>query len=81
MITGKFPTKEENPEGLHARYKVTKTNGESVDDDAEYFVLRLDWGGDDKRHIAACRNAILEYAEGIKDHIPKLAQDLIDRYS
>lgn len=37
-----IPTQEENPKGLHQRYVVSKTNGEPVDETAEYFILRLD---------------------------------------
>ena len=75
-----IPTKTENPQGLHQRYIVTKTNGEPIDKNAEYFILRLDSGGSDKKHIAACRKAILTYAEEIKEHLPELSQDLIRRY-
>jgi hypothetical protein len=77
----KFPTQEENPKGLYGRYIVQKVSGEPVGDDAEYFVLRLDKYGDDPIHIAACRKAIMTYAEEIREHLPKLANDLIERYS
>lgn len=53
----------------------------SVDENAEYFVLRLDSFGKDPVHIAACRKAVLCYAEEIKNHIPELYTDLIQRYS
>jgi hypothetical protein len=53
---------------------------EPVEKDSEYFVLRLDCNGDDKNHINACRAAILKYAEEIKDHLPELSADLIERY-
>ncbi len=53
---------------------------EDVDPNAEYFVMRLDDGGKDKKHIDACRKAVLYYAELIKDHLPELSQDLIKRY-
>ena len=76
----KIPTEDENPDGLHLRYIISKSNGEAVDDDAEYFVLRLDSGGNDSKHIAACRQAIITYAINIKDHLPKLSKELIDRY-
>lgn len=76
-----FPTQEENPDGLHGRYIVFKTNGEPVDEDAEYFILRLDKNGSDPNHISACRKAILTYAEEIKNYIPKLYDDLIERYA
>lgn len=52
-----------------------------VDPEAEYFVMRLDSGGKDRKHIAACRKAVLTYAEEIKDHLPELSKDLIERYS
>ena len=76
----KIPSKEENPNGLHKRYVIAKTNGEPVDENAEYFIMRLDLNGDDKKHIAACRDAVLVYADKIKDHLPQLSKDLINRY-
>jgi len=77
----KIPTQQENPKGLHLRYIVTKTDGEPVDENAEYFVLRLDDGGDDIKHIKACRKAIRVYAKKIKKHLPELSKDLLSRYS
>jgi hypothetical protein len=76
-----LPTQQENPDGLHGRYIVLKTNGEPVDDDAEYFILRLDKNGSDPKHISACRKAVLTYADEIKDHLPKLSEDLYKLYS
>lgn len=76
----KIPTREENPNGLHLRYYVTKTNGEPIDPRAEYFVFRLDDFGSDPKHIKACREGILKYAEKIADHLPQLSKDLIERY-
>lgn len=75
-----IPTQEKNPKGLHQRYIVSKTDGEPVDDFAEYFVLRLDEGGNDIKHIKACRKAIRTYAKKIKNHLPQLSQDLLERY-
>ena len=75
-----LPTQEENPTGLHGRYFIEKVSGESVDENAEYFILRLDKYGSDPKHIAACRKAVLTYADEIKDHLPKLSEDLIKRY-
>ena len=77
----KIPTQQENPKGLHQRYIVSKTDGEQVDDFAEYFILRLDKGGDDIKHIKACRKAVKVYAKKIKNHLPKLSKDLLERYS
>lgn len=53
---------------------------EEVDADAEYFTLRLDFGGNDQKHIDACRKAIMTYADEIKNHLPELSTDLIKRY-
>lgn len=51
-----------------------------VDENAEYFVLRLDLNGKDPNHIAACRKAIQIYANEIEATIPELAKDLRERY-
>jgi len=76
-----IPTREENPNGLHSRYYVSKVSGEPVDEDAEYFVLRLDKGGSDLLHVDACRCAIMTYASVIEKTQPELAKDLKIRYS
>ena len=74
-----IPTKLENPNGLHGRYNIIKIDGTSVDERAEYFVLRLDKGGE-PNHVEACRQAIMTYASYIAEHIPKLAQDITKRW-
>lgn len=51
-----------------------------VDENAEYFVMRLDDGGKDKKHIEACRKAVCFYANEIKNHLPGLSKDLFHRY-
>ncbi len=68
----------ENPNGLYHRYNITKASGEPCDTDAVYFVLRLDSGGDDQKHIAACRAALQTYTAVMEaaDHLPKMADDL-----
>lgn len=75
-----IPVEQENPNGLHQRYEIYKSSGEPVDPNAEYFVLRLDLGGNDPKHIQACRQAIRTYAVAIQDHLPVLANDLLARY-
>lgn len=79
-----IPTKKDNPNGLHQRYNIRKITGGGrlvpVDEDAEYFVLRLDTNGSDPIHIKACRVAIHTYANMIEDHLPELANDLRKRY-
>ncbi len=74
-----IPEKKQNPKGLHQKYVVSKANGNPIDETAEYFVMRLDWNGDHK-HVEAGRKAVLTYAKEIKEHLPKLSKDLIDRY-
>lgn len=74
-----LPTQKQKPDGLYQKYIISKTN-EPIDENAEYFILRLDEGGNDKKHIEACRKAVLTYANEIKEHLPKLSEDLITRY-
>lgn len=74
-------SKNDNPNGLHIRYHITKADGSPVDEMAEYFVLRLDNGGSDPAHIAACRKAVMTYADEIEPHIPQLATELRARYA
>lgn len=73
-----LPTPEQNPDGLHGRYKITKVDGTPVDPEAIYFILRIDGEGDDPIHIAACNNAINEYCNTLaaNRHLPKLVEDL-----
>lgn len=66
--------------GLLRKYNISKTNGEPIDEGAEYFILRLDDGGSDLIHGDACRQAVLTYAYAIRNHLPKLADDLIALY-
>ena len=75
-------TQLENPKGLHQKYHIQKIGYfgyEPLDDGFEGFVLRLDKGGDPK-HVEACRKAVLKYAEEIKDYLPELSKDLVDKY-
>ena len=76
-----IPTKEENPNGLHLKYYITKVDGTPVDPDAEYFLLRLDEKSTDLRHVNACRQAVCTYANAIQEFFPELAKDLLNRYS
>jgi len=70
---------KDKSKGLYNKYRVTKIVG-VPDPTAQYFILRLDDGGSDPAHIAACRKAVLVYAREIKEHLPVLAQDLIEAY-
>lgn len=80
----KIPTQTENPTGLHRRYKISKITKQGqiipIDYGSEYFVLRLDEGGKDRKHIVACRIGVHAYANAIQDHLPELAKDLKERY-
>jgi hypothetical protein len=71
-----------NPElkekGLLPLYVVKKSDNSPTDPDARYFVLRHDAGGSDEDHISASRAALSVYAEKIKNHLPKLSEDLVN---
>ena len=75
----KFPMHLDG-KGLYGKYFLAKVNGEPVNPNNEYFILKLKGKGDPK-HIEACRKAILVYANEIKDHRPELSKDLIEKYS
>lgn len=88
-----IPTKDENPNGLHSRYSIRKIIGwkkegfygrrpitKAVDEDSEYFVMRLDEGGSDINHIKACRIGVHAYANAIENFLPELAKNLRERY-
>jgi hypothetical protein len=96
QVLSKIPAQLENPSGFHRRYDIRKLvfnsahdpNNENEpeyksvppDPESEYFVLRLDKNGKDKKHIEACRIAINSYADAIQHHLPRLANELRDRY-
>lgn len=62
---------------LSNKYDVRKTDGTPIHPEAFYFVLRIDNFGKDPIHIDACREAIITYAQKVKNHLPLLADDLI----
>lgn len=71
--------------GLYGKYHITKADGSAVDKNAEYFVLRLD--SNDTQgipeiiaHRIASRNAIVKYAELVKDELPQLSKELLEKY-
>jgi len=68
-------------EGLKQRYNLTKVNGEPVDPNGIYFVLRLDNGSSDKKHLSACRAAWAAYAKSLKDqkHLLYLCRDIVQQ--
>jgi hypothetical protein len=67
--------------GLLPKYRVSKTSGKPLSETFDAFILRLDEEQSDKINLEACRKAGLFYANEIKDHLPQLAIDLVDRYS
>ena len=66
--------------GIINKYVISKVDGSPVDENAEHFVLRLDAGGSDPKHIEACRKAIVAYARAIKNHLPKLSEEILLKY-
>jgi hypothetical protein len=75
-----IPSKDANPNGLHLKYRIFAADMSEVAP-GEYFVLRLDDGCKDPAHTAACRKALMTYAEEIQSHLPQLAADLRARYA
>lgn len=72
--------KENKKAGLYGRYIIGKSNGKPVDPNADYFVLRLDFGSGSTDYVKASRIAVLAYTNAIEEVNPKLAADIRDRY-
>lgn len=62
--------------GLIGKYNISKVDGTPIDENARYFVLRYDKYQKDEKHMMACRNALLKYADEISEHLPVLSEDL-----
>lgn len=88
-------SRKQNPDGLHQRFVIRKIvptvssrakyeqKTVAMPKDNEYFILRLDLNNvmrRDMAHVTACRVAINAYAEAIKETLPKLSEDLKERY-
>jgi len=72
------PTVEDKRDGLKSKYQIRHADGTPCDENAVYFVLRLDFhNGCDPDHIKACRCAARTYAGQIIDHLPALSADLL----
>lgn len=76
-----IPSEIDNPNGLHCKYVVRKSDGSVSDPRAIYFVLRLDSFGKDEKHIEACRFAARNYANYIlmnqdAPHLNQMAMEL-----
>ena len=70
-----IPSRQENPNGLHGRYNVTKADGSECDPHAVYFVLRLDGSSD---HVKACRSAARSYAVNAQSQVGVDLLKLVD---
>lgn len=71
--------KEQPGRGLFRKYRIERVDGKPIDPNDEYFILKVKGEGD-QIHIKACRKAVLVYADAVKNHLPELSNDLIDRY-
>lgn len=73
-----------NESGLCRKFFIQKIdpegNKKDVDENSEYFVLRLDENTSDINHLKACRIGVNAYANAIETTLPKLAKDLRERY-
>lgn len=62
-------------EGLYQKYIVSKANGTPLDPDFESIVLRIDGG----RYLHACRAGVAAFAEAVREHNSRLAEDIQQR--
>jgi len=53
---------------------------EHVEENSEYFLLRLDLNGTDLTHVKASRIAAHSYADAIENHLPEVAKDIREKY-
>lgn len=79
---GDLPSPEENPDGLHARYVVLKSDG-ATSPNAKYLVMRLDHLGSDPLWTANCRRYAMLLGEEIlsdlrMEHLHQMARELIE---
>ncbi len=58
--------------GLYKKYIVFKTSGKSVGPNFRSLVLRIDGG----IYLNACRAGAAAFAEAVREHNPKLADDV-----
>jgi hypothetical protein len=72
------PNAQEN-KGILSKYQIRRTDGTPIDHGDEYFVLKLKGDGD-PNHLEACRAAALVYAGKMKNHLPELSAELIEKY-
>jgi hypothetical protein len=66
-------------QGLRLKYRIFRSDMTPLAPGFEAFVMRLDAGGDPV-HVAACRKAVMVYADEIASFLPALAADLRARY-
>ena len=66
-----------NSDGIHFKYLLAKADGSPVDEDGDYFVLKLN--RKDAKHAHACQEAALAYANDIEEVLPQLAEDLREK--
>ena len=58
--------------GLYKKYIIGKTNGNPIDPEAEYFVLRFD-------KDPHARTALIAYAESVKSDNEQFHYDILDK--
>lgn len=70
-MSNKLGNKGFDDKGLYNKYIVSKVDGSPVDEDAVYFVLRLDTD-------FAARTAMAVYADVVRGRNPVLAGDILE---
>ena len=65
-------------EGLKLKYILSKVDGNPVDPEGDYFIIKLN--SKTRWHREASIKAILAYAESVQNDAPKLSEDIIMKY-
>lgn len=65
-----------NEKGLYQKYTIQKTNGEPLDPEAKYIVLRYDHKTDEANFFAAIE-ALRVYAKEIEKGLPAFSNQLL----
>jgi hypothetical protein len=70
---------ENKDKGIIQKYIISRTDGTPIDPKNAYFILKIEGNGDPE-HINASRIAVCAYADAIKNHLPELSKELIEKY-
>ena len=66
------------PKGLYKKYIITKANGEPIDPEAQYFVLRIDTDPHAREALKAYRDSLIRSCDN--DLLMVDIDKLLNRY-